>query len=52
MLAPGRQLIETTQRQPQALMKHLTLALCIVTGQACKTAAAFQGTNLVLVSSL
>ena len=48
IMTPGRQLIRVhAQRQSQALMERLTLALRIVTGQACKTTAASQGTNLV-----
>jgi preprotein translocase subunit YajC len=35
------------KRQSQALMEHLGLALHVVTGQACKTAAAFQDIRLV-----
>ena len=37
----------TKKRQPQALVEHLVLALRIVIGQACVTAAAFQGIGLV-----
>ena len=35
------------ERQSQALMEHLRLTLCMIIGQACKTAAAFQGMSLV-----